>query len=153
MDTFQSTMMGRRTRQFLLGFMLFILAVIFNSAAGTQAALAEEAAAEGATTGFIKVPTLNIPIMKKMAIRGQMTVDLVLDMQDPELAQTVTALMPRLQADYATRLSRWSAIYQDVRAPANVIGIKRQLQDVTNTLLDSSDAEVLLVGVMLQRRG
>ena len=153
MGTFQSTMSGRRLRQFLLGVALFILAVIFNAAAGTQAALAEEAAADAAATGIIKVPTLNIPIMKKMAIRGQMTVDLVLDVQDPELAQVIVALMPRLQADYATRLSRWNAIYQDVRAPANVIGIKRQLQDVTNTLLDSSDAEVLLQGVMLQRRG
>ncbi|HAM48849.1 MAG TPA: hypothetical protein DCO73_14040 [Alphaproteobacteria bacterium] len=152
MDTFQSTLMGKRLRQFLLGVALFILAVIFNDASGTQAALAEEAA-DAAAAGVIKVPTLNIPIMKKMAVRGQMTVDLVLDMRDPELAQAIVALMPRLQADYTSRLSRWSAIYQDVRAPANVIGIKRQLQDVTNTLLDSSDAEVLLQGVMLQRRG
>ena len=91
--------------------------------------------------------------MKKMVIRGQMTVDLVLDIQNPELALMIVELMPRLQADYAARLSRWSAVYQDVRAPANVIGIKRQLQDVTNTVLHSSDAEVLLQGVMLQRRG
>ncbi len=153
MNRYRIFTVGRKMRQFLLGLMFFVLAVVFHALAGTQAALAEEQIAEGAVAGPIKVPTLNIPVMKKMAIRGQMTVDLVLDIHNPELAPMIVELMPRLQADYAARLSRWSAFYQDVRAPANVIGIKRQLQDVTNTVLESSDAEVLLQGVMLQRRG
>lgn len=76
---------------------------------------------------------------------------MVLDVATVEAMGAINEKRTLLIAGYADSLGRWAAAFQDVRAPANVIAIKNQLQTVTNEVLGRTDAIVLLQGVMINR--
>ncbi|MSP43959.1 MAG: hypothetical protein EXR08_11470 [Alphaproteobacteria bacterium] len=76
---------------------------------------------------------------------------MVLDVATDETMKAIDESRTRLTAAYTETLSIWAIKFQNPRAPANVIAIKHQLQEVTDTVLGRSDATVLLQGVMLNR--
>lgn len=136
---------------------LIMLALLLTALPINRSALAEEGeeTGEGAVPepGFIALPMLNIQVVKKLKLRGMLTIECVLDVQDAELATNVEHKLPRLQAEYNRILGKWAARYQDVRAPANIIAIKRELQAVTDRVLERSGAIVLLQHAMMRRIG
>lgn len=100
---------------------------------------------------YLPMPSLNIPMLKKNRLTGSLRVDMVLDVATDEAMGAINEKRTLLIAGYADALGRWAAAFQDVRAPANVIAIKNQLQTVTNEVLGRTDAIVLLQGVMISR--
>ena len=133
---------------------LIMVALILAALPINRSALAEEAE-EGAPSesGFIALPMLNIQVAKKMKLRGLLTIECVLDVQDAELASDVEHKLPLLQDEYNRVIGKWASRYQDVRAPANVIAIKRQLQAATDRVLKRGGATVLLQHAMMRRAG
>jgi len=100
---------------------------------------------------YLPMPSLNIPMLRKNRLTGSLRVDMVLDVATDEAMGAINEKRTLLIAGYADALGRWAAAFQDVRAPANVIAIKNQLQTVTNEVLGGTDAIVLLQGVMINR--
>ncbi len=104
-----------------------------------------------AAPGFMPMPSLNIPVLKNNRVTGNLMVDMVLDVASTETMQAVADNHIRLSAGYADALGKWAAAFQDAHAPANVIAIKNQLQNVTNEVIGRTDSTVLLQSVMLRR--
>lgn len=100
--------------------------------------------------GFLRVPALNVPVVKQNRMRGMLAVKLVLDIEAQDAMNEAAQLLPRLNAGYASALAKWSNGFQNPREPANVIAIKQQLQQVTNKVLDRNDVIVLLQHALLQ---
>lgn len=100
---------------------------------------------------YLPIPSLNIPMLKKNRLTGSLRVDMVLDVATDEAMGAIDEKRTLLIAGYTDALGTWAAAFQDVRAPANVIAIKNQLQTVTNEVLGRTDAIVLLQGVMINR--
>lgn len=103
-----------------------------------------------AAPGFLRVPALNVPVVKQNQVRRMLAVKLVLDIEAQDAMDQAAQLLPRLNADYASALAKWSNRFQDPREPANVIAIKQQLQQVTNRVLARDDVIVLLQHALMQ---
>jgi hypothetical protein len=102
---------------------------------------------------IVPMPSLNIPMLKGNRIAGTLSVEVMIDIATQERMDEFYAKRSRLAARYADALSKWASAFQDVRAPANVIAIKNQLQNVTNEVLGGTGATVLLQSAMLRRKG
>lgn len=100
---------------------------------------------------YMPLPMLNIPVLKKNRLQGNLMITMVLDVATDETMQAIDVNRTRLNAGYTETLSVWATKFQSPRAPANVIAIKHQLQTVTDTVLGRNDAIVLLQGAMLRR--
>lgn len=103
--------------------------------------------------GFITLPPVTIPLIRRNRVAGNLNLEIVLDATTGEAVTAATEKQSLLLAGYHTALSTWSVSFQDIKAPANVIAIKQQLQKVTDTVMGSTDAKVLLQSAMLRRRG
>ncbi len=99
------------------------------------------------------MPSLTIAMLKNNRIAGSLMVEVMIDIPTQESMTEFYANRSRLSAGYIETLGKWAAAFQDVRAPANVIAIKNQMQNVTNEVLGRTDATVLLQNVMLRRKG
>jgi hypothetical protein len=120
------------------------------AAAGAEGGEGEKAALPAAPD-YMPMPVLNIPVLKKNRAAGNLMISMVLDVASDETMKAIDEKRTLLTATYAETLGGWAATFQNPRAPANVIAIKNQLQQVTDTVLGRSDAIVLLQGVMLNR--
>ncbi len=100
---------------------------------------------------FVPMPLLNIPLLKNNRVAGRMSIEMVLDIASADGMRALSQNRTRLTAGYAQALSKWAAVFQDPRAPANVVAIKQQLQKVTDDVLGRTDAVVLLQSAMLRR--
>lgn len=101
--------------------------------------------------GFLHMPLLNIPVLKNNRVSGRLMVDMVLDAASAEAIQEIAKNRTLLSAGYTAALGAWAASFQDAYAPANVVAIKNQLQNVTNETLGRTDVVVLLQSAMLRR--
>lgn len=104
-----------------------------------------------AAPAFMTMPPLHIPVVKNNRIAGHLMVDMVLDVATDEAVLDVAENRILLSTGYTAALGKWARTFQDARAPANVIAIKGQLQNVTNEVLGRTDAIVLLQSAMLRR--
>lgn len=105
------------------------------------------------TPGFVTLPLLSIPLIRNNRVAGSLSVEIVLDAITGEAVTAATENQSLLIARYNEALGKWAASFQDVKAPANVIAIKQQLQKVTDNLLGNTDTKVLLQSAMLRRKG
>lgn len=120
------------------------------AAEGDEAGEGEKAALPVAPD-YMPMPVLTIPVLKKNRAAGNLMISMVLDVASDETMLAIDEKRTLLTASYAETVGGWAAKFQNPRAPANVIAIKNQLQNVTDTVLGRNDAIVLLQGVMLNR--
>lgn len=119
-----------------------------NAASGHAA----KAGTEMVTPAIVEMPALHIVVLKKNQIAGNLIIEMMLDIPDPQSMAQFSANQSRLSAGYTEALGKWAATFQDARAPANVIAIKNQLQRVTDMVLGLTDAKVLLLNATLMRK-
>lgn len=104
-----------------------------------------------AAPAILPMPLLNIPVIRNSKIMGSLIIEIRLDVSSDEAMQALNLKQSQLSADYAETLGKWAASFQDPRGAANVIAIKNLLQKVTNEVLGSSDAIVLMQSALLRR--
>ncbi|MCK9993068.1 MAG: hypothetical protein Dbin4_01588 [Alphaproteobacteria bacterium] len=100
---------------------------------------------------YMPMPVLNIPVLRQNRVAGRLMIEMVLDVASDETMRGIHENRSRLMAGYTETLGAWAAKFQEARGPAQVIAIKNQLQNVTNTVLARDDAIVLLQSAMMTR--
>lgn len=101
---------------------------------------------------IVPMPSMNIPVFKGNRIAGTLSVELMIDIATQEHMVEFHANRSRLAAAYTDALGKWANAFQDVHAPANVIAIRNQLQNVTNEVLGGTGTTILLQGALLRRK-
>jgi len=119
-----------------------------NAAAG-HAARADQ---ELVTPAIVEMPALHIVMLKKNRVAGNLMIEMMLDIPSPQSMAQLNTYQSRLSASYTEALGKWAAAFQDAGAPANVIAIKNQLQRVTDMVLGSTEAKVLLLNATVMRK-
>lgn len=129
--------------------------IIFLAMISGPLQASEEATGEGEKSGreqYIMVPPLAVPMYHKGRIRGNMTVTLMVKLEDEEERDQARKYLPRLSSAYVMEVNRLSHNYFDVTRPVSVVMLGDALQKVTNRLLGHSDSRVLIESVIVNKR-
>lgn len=117
-------------------------------------AYASEEAKEGGELDreiYVKVPPLAVPMYHKGRPKGNMTITLLIKVQDSEKRAKAIKFLPRLSSAYVIEANRLSHDYFDVNRPVNVAMIGDSFQIATNRILGHKEAKVFLSDVVIQK--
>ncbi|MCF8473314.1 MAG: hypothetical protein K9G26_01350 [Emcibacter sp.] len=147
-------------RHFLFTITFIILTLIFSGFFITAQAMAseeekpkKEEEAEGHISEiYIAVPPLAVSMYHKGRPKGNMTITVVVKLENEEKREMARKYVPRLSSAYVMEASRLSYNYFDVYKPVNVAMIGDAFQRVTNSLLRHNEARVFVSDVIVNKR-
>ncbi len=150
------TMIVFKFSKFLLGKM-FLLGVIImvSEAMIVNNALASEAKkddGENIKESYVNVPPFVVTMYHRGRPKGNMTISVMVKLEDSEKRVTARKYLPRLNNAYVMEASRLSYDYFDVNRPVNVAMLGDAFQLVTNKLLGHRQARVLISDVIVNKR-
>jgi len=131
---------------------LSAIVVLFGFVLGASAA--GEARASGATLGaprHVFLEPLVVSVMRDMRVRGLLSLDVGLELTDPDSRSDVEKLMPRLRDRYIQALTYLASNRIDVSRPVDIDALNTVLQAATNRTLGADTARVLISGATVRR--
>jgi len=100
---------------------------------------------------YVKLPPLAVPMYHKGRPKGNITITLLLKIQDSEKRAKALKILPRLSSAYVMEANRLSHDYFDTNRPVNVAMIGDSFQIATNRILGHKEAKVFLSDVVVQK--
>jgi len=126
--------------------------VLFGVVLGASSA--GEARASGAALGeprHVFLKPLVVSVMRDMRVRGLLSLDVGLELTDPDSRSDVEKLMPRLRDRYIQALTYLASNRIDVSRPVDIDALNNVLQAATNKTLGADTARVLISGATVRR--
>jgi flagellar basal body-associated protein FliL len=126
--------------------------VLFGVILGASSA--GDARASGAALGeprHVFLKPVVVSVMRDMRVRGLLSVDVGLELVDPDSRSDVEKLMPRLRDRYIQALTYLASNRIDVSRPLDIDALNTVLQTATNKTLGTDTARVLISGATVRR--
>ncbi len=99
----------------------------------------------------IFLDTIVVSVLSDMRVRGLLSVDVGLELSNPDDRENILKIVPRLRDQYLQVLSTLASNRIDVSRPVDIDAINRVLQSVTNRTLGTDKARVLVGGASVRR--
>ncbi|RMF07860.1 MAG: hypothetical protein D6763_11350 [Alphaproteobacteria bacterium] len=92
-----------------------------------------------------------VSVFRDMRVRGLLSVDVGLELSEPDDRGDIERILPRLRDRYLRVLSQLASNRIDVRRPVDIDAINRALQAVTDRALGQDKARVLVGGATVRQ--
>lgn len=92
-----------------------------------------------------------VSVLRDMRVRGLLSVDVGLELSDPDDRDEIEEVLPRLRDRYLTVLSNLASNRIDIRRPVDIDAINGLLQAATDKTLGRGKARVLVGGATVRR--
>ena len=134
----------------LLGFLFTLHGITF-----TGQAVASEEAKEGEKADeniHITIPPIITAMYHKGRPKGNITIVMLLKVEDSEKRATALKYLPRLNNAYIMEASRLAHGYFDISRPVNIGILGDSFQRVTNRILGHTEAHLLISDVSINKK-
>ena len=128
---------------------VMMFAIIMGASAATDARAAGSPALGESPHVFLK--PLVVSVMRDMRVRGLLSLDVGLELTDPDSRSDVEKLMPRLRDQYIQVLTYLASNRIDVARPVDIDALNNALQAATDKTLGADTARVLVSGATVRR--
>ena len=100
---------------------------------------------------YVFLEPLVVSVMRDMRVRGLLSLDVGLELSDPDSRPDVEKLMPRLRDRYIQVLTYLASNRIDVTRPVDIDALNSVLQTATDRTLGAETARVLVSGATVRR--
>ncbi len=124
----------------------------FTTASITPAYAASEEVGKGeAVSPHIALNGLTVSVFRNARVRGMLSVDVTLELNDPSKREDIEKIMPRLRDQYIMALTRLASNRIDIDRPLDLSMITQTLQTATNKTIGAQTARVLIGNASVRR--